>query len=98
MKKIIILFLFVGFSVWVAHPFFIDEHEHDNIKEYVVEFDKQVECGDMCELHFAFHIPFTLDKHEISFVEEHLKTSPIATSQNFHFFKLQNTLIKPPIA
>ena len=98
MKKIIVFLLFIGFSVSVIHPYLMDDYEHESVKSFVAEFDAQSHYGDLCDFHFAFHIPFTLDKPEISIPANDYKEPELFGLKHLHTVETSFFLIKPPIA
>lgn len=66
LRKILAIFLFIGFIVNISHAFFIEcEHSH-NVKEYVQELDSPKNCDDFCKFHFMFHQNFVLKECSIN--------------------------------
>lgn len=97
MKKILSILLLFGFTVSVVHPYLMDDYDHETVKSYVAEFDGQTHYGDMCDLHFAFHIPFTLDKPEVTIPDADYKEAALFSSKHLHTIFTFFHLIKPPI-
>ena len=90
--------LLLGFGVSVIHPYLMDDYEHETVKSFVAEIDTQSHYGDICDLHFEFHIPFTLDKPEVKIPATNYKEPALFGLQHLHTVYISFHLIKPPIA
>ena len=66
-----------------------------SVSEHIKEINSPSNHGDSCDMHFAFHLSFTL-------VEQYNIVSPMLSYQKIHFkdYNYQNPLIlgtiKPP--
>ncbi len=98
MKTILSILLLLGFTVSIAHPYLMDDYDHESVQAFVAEIDTQSHYGDICDLHFAFHIPFTLDRFEVMIPSTDFKEPENFSSKNFHTVFVSFHLIKPPIA
>jgi len=98
MKTILSILLLLGFSVSVIHPYLMDDYDHETISTYVAEIDGQSHYGDICDLHFEFHIPFTLDRPEITIPANDYKEPACFGLQHLHTIYTSFHLVKPPIA
>lgn len=98
MKTIVSILLLLGFTVTVVHPFLMDDYKHETVSSFVEEIDGQTHYGDLCDLHFEFHIPFTLDKPEVIIPVAHYKEPALFGSKHLHTVFISFHPIKPPIA
>ena len=98
MKTILSILLLLGFSVSVLHPYLMDDYDHETVSTYVAEIDGQSHYGDICDLHFEFHIPFTLDKPEVTIPANDYKEPALFDFKHLHTVYTSFHLIKPPIS
>ena len=98
MKKFLSILLLLGFTVSIVHPYLMDDYDHETVKSFVAEIDGQTHYGDMCDLHFEFHIPFTLDRPEVQIPPSDFKEPELFSSKHLHAVYISFHLIKPPIA
>lgn len=98
MKTILSILLLLGFTVSVIHPYLMDDFDHESVKSYIAEIDGQSQYGDICDLHFEFHIPFTLDRPEVAIPSNDYKEPALYGSKHLHTIFISFHLIKPPIA
>ncbi len=98
MKKFLSILLLLGFSISIIHPYLMDDYEHETVQSFVAEIDGQSHYGDLCDLHFEFHIPFTLDKPEVKIPAGQYKEPAVFDSKHLHTVYISFYLIKPPIA
>ena len=99
-KNRIVLFvlLFVmGFSVVHAYAFDLLDHDRCSVHEFVQEVDQPVAHGDMCDMHFVYHMAYVLPGSLVIEPAPHPGT-PFVTDAFFHSFDTKNTLYRPPIA
>jgi hypothetical protein len=75
----------------------MDDYAHESVQEFVSEFDHQSHYGDLCDLHFEFHIPIVLDRYEVRIAQNSYKQIAPQTKKLFHSTDFHNNLIKPPI-
>lgn len=99
MKKKMVQFLLL-FSLFfnIAHATVIaleDDCHHET--QYLFDTHTDDNCGDLCEIHHAFHYSAILDTNTFHFIPFRLHISfNLKTTRHLPPFK--QTTIKPPIA
>lgn len=61
-RKFWTLLLLISISFFVAHAsvFSAVQDEHCSVNKYVQEISEPVDCGDLCDIHYMFHMSFIL--------------------------------------
>jgi len=98
-KKIILSFLFVAITFNVTHSFafeLVNQNDHTSSIQSLIEFEEPSEHNDLCDLHHEFHNYYTFDQTTINTLN--LDNSSKLTLNNRYFFKLSQSLLKPPTA
>jgi len=103
-NKFIVLLLLFAISFSTLHAFAIDFLDTDkcNVSEYVEEIANESahhdehESGDVCSVHYLFHIAFILPSSEDFISSKFLHDNPLFTHLNYNYNNKENFL-KPPI-
>jgi len=97
MKMILSILLLLGFTVSIVHPYLMNDYDQETVISFVAEIEGHSECGDICDLHFEFHIPFILDTSKVSISSKTFKVAAFFSSKHLHAIFTSFYLIKPPI-
>lgn len=99
LKKIstILLLFVVSFSVFHEIEFAMFDKEPCDVVEYVSEFSKPADCGDICDVHYEYHHPYLVPSYDtIAYLNvDKLHSIPQNTS---YLFETYSKTIKPPVA
>ncbi len=97
MKRLLAVLLFFGFSVSIIHPYLIDSAHSEQVEQALL-LDVSSKHGDLCDWHFVFHTPFTLDRYALVLLKVYHKSARIISQKDLHSLYIPIQLIKPPIA
>ena len=90
------LLFVIAFSIFHEYTFaFIDE-DHCSATEYVHEMVEPVDKGDICDIHFEYHIAYILPTNN-TFIQVYDITSKPIIDQESYNFVANLDFIKPPI-
>jgi len=99
-KNFIQLILFFSLFFNISHATIIaieDDCHHETVHEYVMEQTQKSDCGDLCEIHHAFHFLAILDTSDANFDINHYSINAVY-SYTRYLSPFQEKSIKPPIA
>jgi len=99
-KKLVQLLLLLSLFFNISHAAIIaieDDCQHETAHEYVMEQTQESDCGDLCDIHHAFHFLAILDMSNSDFDINHNNVKPTYTHTRY-IPPFQEKSIKPPIA
>jgi len=99
-RQLVTIILLMSMSFSMLHAFAIDllDDDHCSVSEFVHEIDQMSGhdlSGDVCDMHYAFHIPFVLpETTQVTLQHQCLQTQfgPAKT----YSFQLLNRILQPP--
>ncbi len=101
MKKrslITLVLLFVmSFSILHEFTFALVDEDHCNVQEYVTEIAGPVQKGDICDIHFEYHLAYILPSNSIP-LGTYSKLSKPQRYKESYTARISLDFIKPPIA
>ncbi|WP_281950928.1 hypothetical protein [Nitrosophilus kaiyonis] len=95
LKKILAIFLLLGFFVNITHAYFIERDHKHTIKEFSIETEKPTKCDDLCKYHFFFHQNFVL-KNSFFRIQNISYSKKIETKLPIYFSIYLKSPPKPP--
>jgi len=96
--SIVTLLLLFVISFQIVHEFTFSELEetHCSIEEYVEEINEPTNHGDICDIHFEYHISYLLPINTHAISEVDLKSEILIKSENFTKNRTFS-IFRPPI-
>lgn len=94
----LLLLLALAFNIAHASIIAAEDHcNHETVIEYVMEQSHSTGCGDLCDLHYLFHLTAIITPAMDFFGFPLYTEQPTAEQLNYHP-PFQTTENKPPIA
>lgn len=99
LKKIstLILLFVISFSIFHEIEFAVQDKESCDVVEYVKEFNKPIDSGDICDIHHEYHQSYILPQYDLASQISTTNFFKIPKDERYHF-KNHLKKIKPPIA
>ena len=95
LKKILAIFLLLGFFVNITHAYFLECNHKHSVKEFSIETQKPLDCDDSCKYHFIFHQNFILKNYPID-IQKITYSKKIETKLPKYFSIYLKSPPKPP--
>ena len=98
-KNLITLVLLFVMTLSILHEytFAMFDDEHSTIKEYVSEISGPVQKGDICDIHYEYHLSYILPCKQTYPQTSILDLKPTMKQESYKF-ALNLDFIKPPIS
>ena len=96
-KRIISFMLLFSFAFSIGHEYvYLDsEDTHCSIEEYIEEISGPSDHGDICDIHYEYHIPYLMPDTQWLNLQALISPSHKRASKNYHFL-IKQKLYRPP--
>jgi len=96
-KNFVIFSLLCALSFSIVHEYVFTfyDNDHCNVSEYVAELDNSQHHGDICDIHFEYHLAYLLPSATIS-LQKIEKISELELQKESYTQKITQDLIIPP--
>jgi hypothetical protein len=92
----LVLLFVMSFSVVHEYAFAILDTDHCSVTEYADEIAGPVHKGDICDIHFEYHLAYILPPVNQLVVATNISTKPIIQKESYKFSPNLD-FIKPPV-
>ena len=93
----LVLLFTMSFSIVHEYVFAFYDTDHCNAKEYVAELQAPSHHGDICDVHFEYHIPYILPSQSIAPQSSEPKDSLFSNLKESYISYIASQLYQPPI-
>lgn len=97
--KLIKLLLLCSLFFNIAHASVMtlsDECHNELVEEYMLEQNKNIDCGDLCDLHHLFHFMAILDR-PLFRIDSHFYKEIVLYKMHYYIPPFLRHTFKPPI-
>jgi len=87
----------MSFSILHEYTFAMADDEHCTVIEFANEIAGPVDKGDICDIHYEYHMAYLLPSKQNLAQASNISTKPIIQKESYKFTPNLD-FIKPPIA